>query len=208
MSQTPPNYLILVKHSQPEINPAIPSAQWTLSEEGRQRCIELAQELEPYQANRIFTSIEPKAQKTASLIAQELDLPILPAGGLHEQERASVPYSTPEEFQAGIKALFEQPDVLVFGDETANEATHRFSAAIDGILSQYRQQNVVIVSHGTVMTLWLAQNCGPYPGGVPPFQFWRELGLPAFIVLSHPDYEIITVVNQIPRYLYQIGKRL
>jgi broad specificity phosphatase PhoE len=197
MSQTPPIYLMLVKHSLPEVNPAIPSAQWTLSEEGRQRCIDLAQHLRPYKPGRIITSIEPKAQETASIIAQELDLPILPAGGLHEQERCSVPYSTPEEFQAGIKALFDQPEDLVFGDETANDATHRFAAAIDGILSQYRQQNVIIVTHGTVMTLWLTQHCGPYPGGLPPFQFWQKLGLPSYVLVEHPNYRIHTIVNHI-----------
>ena len=192
MSQSPESYLVLVRHSLTEMEADVPSAQWALSAEGRRRCHALARELVPYHLDRLFASSEPKAQETASLISQELDLPILLAGGLHEQERASVPFSTPEQFRAGIESLFNQPNELVFGDETANEATQRFSRAINWILGDNPAQNLAIVTHGTVMTLWLARTCG-----VSPFQFWRELGLPAYVALSRPDLEILKVVNNI-----------
>lgn len=194
MTEQPLNYLILVRHSLPEIDADVPAAQWILSAEGRQRCIDLAQELRPYHPDRLLVSIEPKAQQTAGLLAQELDRPMVIIGGLHEHERSSVPFSSQEEFRAKIKALFDQPDELVFGDETANQAYRRFSAAIDSILSQFRGHNVAIITHGTVMTIWLARTCN-----VSPYSFWSDLGLPSFVILSRPDLKIDTVVNTIPK---------
>lgn len=187
MSQLPPPYLIIIRHSLTELDADVPSAHWILSAAGRRRCMGLARELLPYQLQRLFTSHEAKAQQTASLVAQELELPIMIAGGLHEQERHSVSTSTADEFRAGIKALFSQPDELVFGDETAIAAALRFSLALNWILDGHPGQSLGVVTHGTVMTLWLARTCGPKIDRFAPFQFWERLGLPAFVVLSRQD---------------------
>lgn len=197
MSQLPPPYLVIIRHSLTEMEADVPPASWVLSATGRRRCQGLARELRPYQLQRLFTSHEAKAQQTASLVAQELELPIMIAGGLHEQERPSVPTSTTEEFRAGIKALFSQPDELVFGDETASAAALRFSLALNWILDGHPGQSLGVVTHGTVMTLWLARICGPKIDGLAPFQFWGRLGLPAFVVLSRQDLEVVEVVYEI-----------
>jgi len=54
-------YLILVRHSLPDIVPNVPGSLWQLSAEGRDRCRFLAGQLSAYQPSSIAASMEPKA---------------------------------------------------------------------------------------------------------------------------------------------------
>jgi broad specificity phosphatase PhoE len=190
------NKLLLVKHSLPEILPEIPASEWLLSVEGRRRCQALADELAGHNPDLIFSSQEPKAQETAQIVAQQLDKPLFIVSGLHEHERKTVRFTNEEQFIANVKEFYEQPDALVFGEETAAQALNRFSSAVDQLISQNRDQNLVVVSHGTVITLFIAHNCG-----IEPFSFWSRLDLPSFIVLSLPDLVVLSITQtlHIPR---------
>ena len=57
--------LILVRHSSPEIVPAVPADQWPLSEAGRLRCKTLAKKLAAHHPNVVVSSTEIKALETA-----------------------------------------------------------------------------------------------------------------------------------------------
>jgi broad specificity phosphatase PhoE len=48
--------------------------------------------------------------------------------------------------------------------------------------------DLVVVSHGTVVALFVAAATG-----VEPYAFWNRLGLPSFVVLSLPGLEIARV---------------
>jgi broad specificity phosphatase PhoE len=89
--------------------------------------------------------------------------------------------------------LFEHPDELVLGYETADEAHARFARAVADVLSSHPSGNLVIVTHGTVMTLFIAR--AGSAGHFDPIPFWKGLGLPAFAVLSLPDLKPIKVVR-------------
>jgi len=184
------NNLILVKHSLPEILPEIPASEWHLSAEGRRRCQVLADELAGLDPDLIFSSQEHKAEETAQIIAQQLIKPLFIVPGLHEHERKTVRFTSDEQFEASVKEFFEQPDGLVFGEETAVQCLNRFSSAVNQLLSKNRDQNLVVVSHGTVITLFVANNCG-----IEPFSFWSRLDLPSFIVLSLPDLVVLSTTQ-------------
>ena len=184
------NKLILVKHSFPEILPEIPASEWHLSAEGCQRCQVLADELAGLDPDLIFSSQEHKAEETAQIIAQQLIKPLFIVPGLHEHERKTVRFTSDEQFEASVKEFFEQPDGLVFGEETAVQCLNRFSSAVNQLLSKNRDQNLVVVSHGTVITLFVANNCG-----IEPFSFWSRLDLPSFIVLSLPDLVVLSTTQ-------------
>jgi broad specificity phosphatase PhoE len=184
------SYLVLVRHAFPAIDPGQPAHQWPLSDEGRRRCRPLAQQLAVYNPQQVLTSTEVKAVETGSLVAQFLGLPCSALKDLHEHERLGVPYVGQAAFEAQIAEFFANPDRLVFGQETARQAYQRYAQAIDRALRQYAGQNLVLVSHGTVMTLWLAQAVG-----LDPFPFWKRLGLPGFVVLLRPGHSIVSVVE-------------
>ena len=61
-------YLILVKHSVPQLEPDQPAHAWKLSEEGRLRANRLGEQLEEFEPEVIVSSREPKAKETADIL--------------------------------------------------------------------------------------------------------------------------------------------
>jgi len=119
-------------------------------------------------------------------------LPFETAPGLHEHERGVVrDLGSREEFQVQVTRFFEHLGELVLGYETADEAHARFAAAVAGVLEQHLTGNPAIVSHGTVIALFVAR-----ANRLDPVPFWKSLGLPVFAVLSLPDLNLLVVVAE------------
>lgn len=186
--------LLLIKHSLPEMLPGVPANQWRLSAEGRERCNTLSEALRPYAPDMVVSSIETKAVETGQIVAQKLSKPFRSFDGLHEHERGGVDFTSQEQFRANVQAFFQAPNELVFGRETASQTCRRFSDAIAALLSQYPDKNLAVVTHGTVITLFVAQ-----AAGVEPFAFWKKLGLPAFVVFSIPGLELVNVTENVAK---------
>ncbi|MBN2004993.1 MAG: histidine phosphatase family protein [Anaerolineae bacterium] len=186
-------YLILVKHSLPEIIPSLPARHWRLSDVGRMRCKPLAEAIAAYKPDFFVSSAEPKAVETAQAVTQHLDCAFEVVEGLHEHERHHTAWESQEQFEARVAEFFWHPQAPVFGNETAAQAEARFSAALAGVLAEHPRKTLVVVAHGTVITLWVARATG-----VEPFSFWKRLGLPSLVVLSLPDMALATVVETIP----------
>lgn len=173
--------LLLIRHSAVAIDPERPSREWTLSAEGRARCTDLALELTRHDPGVFVSSVEPKAGETAQLLAEALGRPWTTAEGLHEHRRDSVPYfASRATFEAAVAQFFARPDEPVLGEETAVQARHRFISAVDKVLAAHPTGNVAIVSHGTVITLFLSY----YNPHLEPFSLWRSLTLPCYFVVS------------------------
>ena len=181
--------LILIRHSLPVISSEQPASLWQLSEEGRRRCKRLAELLAPHRPSAIVTSTEPKAIETGQIVGKRMGIPVEAAPDLHEHERPGTDLDTVERFQANVARLLEHPGESVFGAETGDEARERFSAAVESVVRQHPGGNLSIVSHGTVITLFVAR-----AAGIEPVPFWRKLGLPAFVVLSYPSLALLDVV--------------
>jgi broad specificity phosphatase PhoE len=160
--------LLLVRHSVPELDPAVPSENWVLSDEGRRRCGPLGERLAAFEPQVLLSSPEPKARETAELVAPALGLEVQLADGLRETARRSVGWLERNQLERGIKALFERPDEVAFGEESAAAALTRFEEAVSGLA-----EPAVVVSHGTVISLYVAARTGR-----DGFEVWRRLGLP------------------------------
>lgn len=184
--------LVLIKHSLPEIRPDRPAAEWVLTNEGRKRAAAIARRIAPHEPDVIGGSNEPKAIETAEIIARQLGKPVENFEGIHEQERKSLELLPGGKFESAVAELFARPEELVFGDETATQAHHRFREAVDRCLKAHPDENVALVSHGRVITLFVTGYTR-----VEPFPFWRGLGLPSFVVMSLPDRKILEVVESV-----------
>ena len=182
--------LILVKHSLPDVDPSQPASRWLLSDEGRLRCLPLADRLARYRPAHIATSSEPKAIATAEIVSDRLGTPFEVTEGLHEHDRSNEPFIESKKFESAVASFFDRPNELVLGRETASQAEMRFGEAVQRLVSQYTADSVVIVAHGTVISLYVAQHTG-----VEPLPLWRRLGLPSFVVLSLPDLDILDVIE-------------
>jgi len=183
-------YLILVKHSLPEIIKELPANKWKLSKEGQVRAHRLAERLRRYHPEVIVSSNESKAKETAEIIARKHQLKPHTVEDLHEHNRSNVPYLTQEEFQVSIREFFQKPDVLVFGTETANQAYARFYRAVCSVLNSHANKIVVIVAHGTVISLFVSRLTG-----ISDLMLWTELGLPSFVVIDLHSNTLIAREN-------------
>lgn len=135
----------------------------------------------------------PKALQTTRGVAQELgDLPVSECPLLAEHSRQSnAPYGTFADFNTRMKRLFAFPNALIFGEETANQARHRFQRGIENILENTKDaENVVVFSHGTVMVLFVAQY-----NPIDSYCFWKRLKMPAVIALNLTDFRIRKVIE-------------
>jgi broad specificity phosphatase PhoE len=185
--------LILIKHSAVQVRPGSAPETWPLSPEGQVRCEPLAQRLEALAPDRVITSAEPKAAQTGQIVAERLGLPIESAPGLHEHVRTRVPHMASAQFISMIELMFRRPDERVLGEESASDARNRFAAALDGVVKAHRERTLAVVTHGTVLALFVALHNPDQQ----PFALWRSLQLPSFVVLSMPDYKLIQTVARL-----------
>jgi broad specificity phosphatase PhoE len=185
--------LILVRHSVSRQDPAKPSHEWELTEEGEERCSMLADHLTAYDPFIFVTSEETKAIDTGRLTAELLGTPLVTAPNLHEHRRTQTPfYPRYEDFLAAVTEFFRYPNQLVMGDESADACFQRYADAVDSVISEYEDRTVALVSHGTVMSLFIGRK-----NNLDPLPFWKNFGMPAFVVLSLPSFEIVEIVNDI-----------
>ena len=181
--------LVLVRHSQPEIEPDIPAANWKLSELGRRRAESLAAGLRHYRANAVWCSREPKAKETAQIIGRVLGVPLRVQDGLEEHHRRNVPFlHSKQEFEQAVEEFFCQPSRLVLGSETANQACDRVTEAIESVL-EGDSKDAIVVTHGTVMALYLA-----HVANVEPVSCWRGLKTPCFVEVEIPRMHVGPIV--------------
>ncbi|HEX2292158.1 MAG TPA: hypothetical protein VHH55_02525, partial [Gaiellaceae bacterium] len=80
----------------------------------------------------------------------------------------TVGWLTEDELDRGIRALFERPEDVVFGEESGAQALARFERAVEGA-----PEPAVVVTHGTVLSLYAAARTGGNP-----YELWRSLRLP------------------------------
>ena len=182
--------LILVKHSLPEILAGVPACAWYLSESGRVCARLLAEKLIEYQPEIIISSVEPKARETAQILAECLGLEFQEVEGLHEHDRSKSPFYSKHDFQRLVQEFFEKPNVLVFGDETAAQTLVRFRQAVDSVLISYADKAILIVAHGTVISVFASWLTG-YDG----YHLWKELGLPSFAILDLQSKILLEIDN-------------
>ena len=158
-------------------------------DEGRQRCQSLAVALQDHQPDTVITSNEVKAQQTAEALATAFAIPIDYETLLHEHKRTDAPFLPDEQFLDTIHTFFNQPERLVFGNETAAQALQRFQRGINNVLKRYPEGNLIIVTHGTVLSLFVAHHTGQ-----DPFTFWQQLDQPAFVIFNHPPFRLAATV--------------
>jgi broad specificity phosphatase PhoE len=177
--------LLLVKHSMPVLSPDVPSARWVLSDDGRARCAWLANELRAEGVSRLFASLEPKALETAALVGVACALPVEPRADLHENDRTGLGLVSDAEMQSRIRSFLTDPQASM-GNETAAEARERFARAVGGILKEAHGRDVAIVTHGTVLTQFVARH-----NAVDPYDFWRSLTTPSVVVLESQSLTLL-----------------
>jgi broad specificity phosphatase PhoE len=148
---------------------------WGLSEEGRIAAAGLAERLATFRPATIVSSPEPKAEETACIIAERLNLAVARHEGFVEHRRPGLSFSTRADFEASVRRVFENSSERLFGGESADEACARFESA----LRDHAARPLVVVTHGTVLTLFVSRKAR-----LDPMTLWMSLKTPDAFVLD------------------------
>jgi broad specificity phosphatase PhoE len=164
----------------------MPSINWKLSVAGEVAAMKLAKYLSGFSAKKILSSPEKKARQTAALIGDSLALPVCIDADLREHGRSKVGYIARADLEAGITRLLENPHQLTFGDESADAVFNRMDQAVVRARIADPGCDLMIVSHGTAMSIYVARVLR-----INPVAFWRSLSMPAAVVLHGNEMKII-----------------
>jgi broad specificity phosphatase PhoE len=184
--------LILIKHAHSQMTPGVPPEQWGLSDQGHERCGALAARLSVHTPDLIFSSEERKALQTAELLSNELKRPWQAVAGLQEHDRGNVPVMATKDFISAMAQVFRRPQERVLGRESADQALTRFERALSGLLDRHTEEDVAVVTHGTVIALFAAEHAD-----VDPFLNWRQMGLPSFMIFERPGMTLVETVASV-----------
>jgi len=166
--------LILVRHAHVAVDPTIPSREWRLSAEGRAATAVLATDPALAGVAVVASSPERKAMSTAEMLAA--GRPIVPVPDLRELDRRSLGWvGDGADYEAMVDEIFRRPDESVRGCEPATAAQMRVIKAIDDLVAAHHGEKVVVVSHGLVLSLYVAHLNG---ADQLPIDIWRHIAFP------------------------------
>ena len=175
--------LYLIRHAQTQ-QTALPAETWPLSELGRQQAQKLA-ELPFWQdVHIICTSVEPKTLQTAQIVAERHDLPVEPGFDLRELRR---PGDFVSDYAAAVREVLANPTASVNGWEPAGEAQTRVMTAIERLLMLHENETLAVVSHGLVLTLYLAYLTDTQP----TLDLWRSISFASAIQVDPEVRQIL-----------------
>ena len=168
--------LYLVRHGRPNVDPAVPASTWVLDPEHEHLVADLAARA-PWPDDAVwFTSPEPKAARTAFLLAGR-EVPIVE--DLREHDRTDTTWVP--DFADAVGEAFARPySEVCQGWEPIIRTRSRVVTAARKILAEHPGRDVVLVGHGTAWTLLAAVLAGTEPD----LERWRSLAMPDVITVE------------------------
>lgn len=166
--------LHLVRHGRPLFDPTRPAHEWELDPTAYDEvwALRLSGRLPALAA--WFCSPEPKASQTAQLLT---DAGVGILDELREQERDAGWHA---DFEDRVRHAFADPDKPAApGWEPLAATRARLLPTVRRVLDVHRDQDVVLVGHGTAWTLLVAE----LTGRPPDLERWAKLAMPDVIVV-------------------------
>ncbi len=172
--------LFLVRHGRPLVDRSRPAHEWSLDPAYDDDVRALRRRLPD--AAAWYSSPEPRAFLTARLLTEA---PIEVVPDLREHERHSADWF--DDFEGAVRRAFAEPDVPAYdGWEPLGHCRDRVARVAADILATHRDDDVVLVGHGTAWTCLVAA----LRGAPPDLDAWARLAMPDLLqceVPRHPD---------------------
>lgn len=170
--------IIFIHHAPTKIDAHTSAKNWLLSEDSVRLCQLLAKKIEHYAIGKIYTSTEMKAKLTGQYISEALKLDTTIISDNLQETASSKFYDSEQEFRATVKLAMQNPDTLLFGDETFTDAKKRFSAQVEILAQNHPQETITIVTHGRILSMYLGDIMPENPEII-----WERLHMPAYAVV-------------------------
>ncbi len=168
----------LVRHGLPLVDHDLAASDWRLDPAAEHSVHALRASGRIPQDARWFSSPEPKARRTAELLT---DRPVTVVDGLREQVRLHVGWI--EDFDAVVAAAYDDPDRAAHDGWEPLEATRRrATTAVRDLMRQHPTGDLVLVGHGTSLSLVAADLTGtPVDRRTP-----TAMGFPDVVTVAMP----------------------
>ena len=175
--------LLLIKHSEPVVDPEIPPSQWKLSDRGVQRAGLLAEYLADRGINALYSSGESKAVQTAEIVGDSTGLSINVVHDLREHDRGNTTIIGAEKWRSLVIESIRNQDEHIYGSEPVGTARMRFGNAVERLMKPLQNDNrtIAVIAHGTVISTFVAELLE-----IDPIPIWESLGLPGFVEIEWP----------------------
>ena len=151
------NSLYFLRHAETQEDESIPVRDWIITKAGIDLTRELAKAEAFSEIHGIIHSSEGKARQTAEIFAEGLDVQMYQLSGLDELSREHEGALTYEEYRDRVRKTVSNPEKNVLGWESGASALKRFEDAVRKIDIMFHRKNVLIVSHGIVLTLFFCK---------------------------------------------------
>lgn len=160
--------LILIRHGETEWNKNLRfqgHMDIPLSEEGREQARKLALRLSTEKFDAAYASDLSRASETAQAVADYHNLEVKLKPELKEINFGQWEGLTHQEIdskypESMAKWLSDPKETRIPGGESMNEVAQRCKAGISGILADNANKNVLVVAHGGVLRIVVAQALG------------------------------------------------
>jgi broad specificity phosphatase PhoE len=181
--------LYLITHAHTQIDPAQDAVTWQLSSAGMAQAERLA--AHPFWAtiDRIIVSSERKTSLTVAPLLAQRNLPITSERRFDEVHRPG----WVDAYSERVRAFFASPGQSIGGWESADHALHRVLAGVAAHIAPDRSEQVALVSHGLVLSLYRAHLLAQWP---PDFEAWRRLGFGAVAQVDLQHAQLIEDFSQ------------
>ena len=146
--------LILIRHAETALDFSVPAERWDLSAAGVEQAQVLAGAPFWPGVQVLVSSDEPKALATATPAAARHGLDVLPLPELREVRRPA------EKIADYAGAVREYLSAGRAGWEPAHQAAARVGRGIEHVLAEHPGRTIAAVSHGLVLTLYVAALLG------------------------------------------------
>jgi broad specificity phosphatase PhoE len=167
--------LYFLRHAETKFDENCPPRDWVLSETGENQSQMIAHHHNFRDIDVIICSTEKKTTLTALPLSEKLQVSIQYNGGLDEINSNNLPLTDHNIYLQQKKYEFRHLNEASIKKESYENGLNRFNNAINFIQQTHRNKKILIVSHGTVLTLYFAQIIGILSNGNHLCKRWREL---------------------------------
>jgi 2,3-bisphosphoglycerate-dependent phosphoglycerate mutase len=174
--------LYLIRHARAQMRGDAPE-RWPLSEEGWREASVLSRQDFWREVEYIFSSPEPKALQTAEPAARRWGIPLMTVDDLRELCR---PQLIPD-YQVTIARLFADPEASIASMEPAAQAAERITRRLKELAAAHPKQTLAVVSHGLVLTLFLARLENRWP----TVAEWRAVPFAGLAIVDMTTWHLI-----------------
>lgn len=160
-----------------------------LSEEGLADSKRVCNLLEDVEFDCIVSSTYTRAIQTVQYLAESKGLSIIEFEELRERPIKGLDYKAPwEDLLKAIEASFVDIDFALEGGESTREAQKRSIPLIENLLKEYRGKNIVIGTHGNIMTIIMNYYNTNYG-----FDFWNSTSKPDIYKMAFFDNQLESI---------------